>query len=581
MNFNELDISPIVISYFASNQKIFHDLPTSNYELEKKCGIKVFFDDFDQLDQFFTLVIKKSTIEAAPNRREYGDYQTNSELALKSVDYIKTCFNIESFEFILEPTCGKGSFIAAALTKLSGIKRIVGVEIFQPYIWETKFKILEFFLKKPNSSKPSIEIIHANVFGFDFKNLSEETKKLHTLVIGNPPWVTNSELSSIDSKNLPLKSNFKKHSGYDAITGKGNFDIGEYISILMLKHFSSHQGFFGFLVKNSVVKNIIFDQKNNRFSIGKIKKLTIDAKREFNVSVDACFFVSKFNEQVEFICTDIDFYSLKENRIFGWVENNFVNSVIDYKQANDIDGKCQFVWRQGIKHDCSKIMEIEKYNRHYINGLKQEFNIENDLVYGLLKSSDLKNRQISTYRKLIIVTQKKIGQETSYIKHDYPHTFEYLNKNRKYFDKRKSSIYKGKPQFSIFGVGDYSFMPYKIAISGMYKSTHFTFVAPANGKPLMLDDTCYFIGFEEERFAKIVLYLLNHDHTQKFLKAIIFPDSKRSITKDVLMRIDLVKLYKLFKYSSIARELDISKNEWTDFGNKIASQTEMKQMTLF
>lgn len=581
MNFNELDISPIVISYFASNQKIFHDLPTSNYELEKKCGIKVFFDDFDQLDQFFTLVIKKSTIEAAPNRREYGDYQTNSELALKSVDYIKKCFNIDSFEFILEPTCGKGSFIAAALTKLSGIKRIVGVEIFQPYIWETKFKILEFFLKKPNSSKPSIEIIHANVFGFDFKNLSEETKKLHTLVIGNPPWVTNSELSSIDSKNLPLKSNFKKHSGYDAITGKGNFDIGEYISILMLKHFSSHQGFFGFLVKNSVVKNIIFDQKSNRFSIGKIKKLTIDAKREFNVSVDACFFVSKFNEQVEFICTDIDFYSLKENRIFGWVENNFVNSVIDYKQANDIDGKCQFVWRQGIKHDCSKIMEIEKYNKHYINGLKQEFNIENDLVYGLLKSSDLKNRQISTYRKLIIVTQKKIGQETSYIKHDYPQTFEYLNKNRKYFDKRKSSIYKGKPQFSIFGVGDYSFMPYKIAISGMYKSTHFTFVAPANGKPLMLDDTCYFIGFEEERFAKIVLYLLNHDHTQKFLKAIIFPDSKRSITKDVLMRIDLVKLYKLFKYSSIARELDISKNEWTDFGNKIASQTEMKQMTLF
>ncbi len=581
MNFKELDITPVVIDYFAANHKELHDLQVCNNELETVCGIKTFFRNSDQLNQFITLITEKANLLEEPNRREYGDFQTNLELALNSVDYIKTISNTDSFEFILEPTCGKGNFIIATLRKLSEIKRIIGIEIYQPYIWETKFKILEFFLKNPSNSKPNIEIIHANVFDFDFESLSKETQKLQTLVIGNPPWITNSELSSIDSKNLPQKSNFKKHSGFDAITGKGNFDIGEYISLLMLKHFSSHQGYFGFLVKNSVVKNLIYDQRSNRFPIGEIKKLTIDAKREFNVSVDACLFASKFNQQAELICSDIEFYSLKENRIFGWVGNNFVNSVLDYKHANDIDGKCQFIWRQGIKHDCSKVMEIEKHNGHYINGLNQEFNIENDLVYGLLKSSDLKNTRTNTYRKLTIITQKKIGQETGYIKRDYPLTFEYLDKNSEYFDKRKSSIYRGKPRFSIFGVGDYSFKPYKVAISGMYKSTHFTLVSPDKGKPLMLDDTCYFIGFEEERFAKIALHLLNHEHTQQFLKAIIFPDSKRSITKDILMRIDMVKLYKLFDYPSIAQELDISISDWTNFGNKIKSKTEMKQMTLF
>ncbi len=581
MNFKELDITPVVIDYFAANHKELHDLQVCNNELETVCGIKTFFRNSDQLNQFITLITEKANLLEEPNRREYGDFQTNLELALNSVDYIKTISNTDSFEFILEPTCGKGNFIIATLRKLSEIKRIIGIEIYQPYIWETKFKILEFFLKNPSNSKPNIEIIHANVFDFDFESLSKETQKLQTLVIGNPPWITNSELSSIDSKNLPQKSNFKKHSGFDAITGKGNFDIGEYISLLMLKHFSSHQGYFGFLVKNSVVKNLIYDQRSNRFPIGEIKKLTIDAKREFNVSVDACLFASKFNQQAELICSDIEFYSLKENRIFGWVGNNFVNSVLDYKHANDIDGKCQFIWRQGIKHDCSKVMEIEKHNGHYINGLNQEFNIENDLVYGLLKSSDLKNTRTNTYRKLTIITQKKIGQETGYIKRDYPLTFEYLDKNSEYFDKRKSSIYRGKPRFSIFGVGDYSFKPYKVAISGMYKSTHFTLVSPDKGKPLMLDDTCYFIGFEEERFAKIALHILNHEHTQQFLKAIIFPDSKRSITKDILMRIDMVKLYKLFDYPSIAQELDISISDWTNFGNKIKSKTEMKQMTLF
>jgi hypothetical protein len=581
MNCNKLNILPVVIDYFLSNRKKFCDLQICNTEIEKTCGIKLFFNNEDQVKQFYESIERKENAIAETDRREYGDFQTNFELAIKFVDYMKTSSDIYSIDFILEPTCGKGNFILAALEKISGIKRIVGIEIHQPYIWETKFKILDFFIKKTNTLKPSIEIIHANVFDFNFEKLSKETQDMKTLIIGNPPWVTNSELGSIDSKNFPEKSNFKKNNGYDAITGKGNFDISESISLLMLKHFSCHYGYLGFLLKNSVVKNILFDQKINKFRISEMKKLTIDAKKEFNVSVYACLFVSKFNSHPETTCNDIDFYSLNESRIFGWVGNNFVNSVEDYKKVNNIDGKCPFVWRQGIKHDCSKIMEIKKHNGKYINGLNDEFYIENNLLYGLLKSSDLKSTEVNSSRKLIIITQKKIGQDTRYIKQEFPQTFKYLYKNKDFFDKRKSSIYNGKPHFSIFGVGDYSFMPYKIAISGMYKSTHFTFIAPVDGKPLMLDDTCYFIGFNEERFAKIALFLLNHKYTQNFLKSIIFFDSKRAITKDILMRIDLQKLYKMIDYSSFPKELKISLNDWVDFEDKINTKTKMKQMTLF
>ena len=581
MNFKELDISFIVIEFFATNQQKFSDLAVCNGMLENECGRKTFFESADQLNQFIAVITEKSNLVEEPNRREYGDFQTSQELASKSAAYIKAISNFDSFDFILEPTCGKGNFIIAALKIFIDIKKIVGVEIYQPYVWETKFKILSYFLQNQNASKPEIEIIHANVFDFDFNRLSKETKQLKTVVIGNPPWVTNSELSAIDSKNLPRKTNFKKHSGLEAMTGKGNFDIGESISLLILKHFSLHEGYFGFLVKNSVVKNLIFDQKNNALPIGKIQKLNIDAKKEFNVSVDACYFVAKFKLPYEFTCTDFDFYSLNENRTFGWIENKFVNSISDYKKASDVEGKCQFVWRQGIKHDCSKVMEIEKYNGHYKNGLNQEFTIENDLVFGLLKSSDLKNTTTNSYRKLTIVTQRKIGQKTNYIKRDFPKTFAYLNQNAEYFDKRKSSIYLGKPRFSIFGVGDYSFMPYKVAVSGMYKSTHFTLVLPDNGKPIMLDDTCYFIGFEEKRFAQISLYLLNHEHAQQFLKAIIFPDSKRSITKDILMRIDFLKLYSLCEFSMFPDELGVSLHDWTEFGEKLSPETETSQLSLF
>lgn len=61
----------------------------------------------------------------------------------------------------------------------------------------------------------------------------------------------------------------------------------------------------------------------------------------------------------------------------------------------------------------------------------------------------------------------------------------------------------------------------------------------------MLDDTCYFIGFDTLDIAEYVWELLNTDTVSDFLKNISFKDSKRMITKDILMRIDLKKLAKL------------------------------------
>ena len=119
---------------------------------------------------------------------------------------------------------------------------------------------------------PTIEIIHADIFEFHFQQLSKQTESLKTLIIGNPPWVTNAELGSLHSKNLPKKSNFKKHNGIDAITGKGNFDIGEYISLHLLTTFQNHNGLFSFLVKNTVVKNILTEQKKQQFKINEIEK---------------------------------------------------------------------------------------------------------------------------------------------------------------------------------------------------------------------------------------------------------------------------------------------------------------------
>ena len=114
-----------------------------------------------------------------------------------------------------------------------------------------------------------------------------------------------------------------------------------------------------------------------------------------------------------------------------------------------------------------------------------------------------------------------------------------MNNNKEHFDKRKSSIYNGKPDFSIFGIGDYSFKKYKVAVSGFYKSPIFSLVY--TDKTFMLDDTCYFLSFDDHDSAYVTMLVLNSPLVKSFLKSIAFLDSKRPYTKRVLKRIDIEK----------------------------------------
>ena len=500
MNIFGANIPYRALTYLSDRLKNISMFEDANNDIYQTFGIFYFFENQLEFSSFKETVSISNSIISEPDRAEYGDFQTNSNLANEITLFLKT--SGLSPEVVIEPTCGKGNFIIASLGNFDHLQTVFGIEIYKPYVWECKFNIVEFFLSNPHVSAPDIYIYHFNVFDFNFDKIKNKYCDKNCLIIGNPPWVTNSQLGSLNSNNLPKKINFKKHSGIDAITGKGNFDIAEYITEMLIKAFNETTGNIALLVKNSVIKNIVYEQKRNKHKISNLEKYNIDSKQEFNVSVEASLFFSKLNSKSDFSCKEFSFYD-NSNMIkrFGWVGDKFVSDIENYVNIKDYDGESPFVWRQGIKHDCTKIMELDKQNGCFLNKLNEEVELESGLVYGFLKSSDLKNTIAQQTRKFTIITQTKVGQETSYIKRDYPKTYDYLLTHKSFFDARKSSIYNNKPLFSIFGVGDYSFQPYKIAISGLYKTLHFTLVLPQENKPVMLDDTCYFIGFEKIEFA--------------------------------------------------------------------------------
>jgi len=584
----EANITQQVSVFLNNNLKKITTLEKANQKMYDSFGIVHFFDNDEELETLKEVLSFTHNIIEEPDRAQYGDFQTNSNLANKVTLYLAS--KKISPEVVLEPTCGKGNFIIASLKTFKNIKNVFGVEIYKPYVWETKFSIVDFFLSNPNTNKPDISIVHCNVFDFDFKEIASKHSTNEILIIGNPPWVTNSKLGSLNSTNLPKKTNFKNHSGLDAMTGKGNFDIAEFITLTMIETFQSMKGNLLLLVKNSVIKNIVFEQNKNCHKITDFEKHCIDSKKEFNVSVEAALFYCKLNSKPTFDCLEFDFYNNQKSKLkFGWLNDKFVSNIETYIYTKEIDGLCPYVWRQGLKHDCSTVMELDKVNGHYINGLNEEVKLEDDLVYGILKSSDLKNTVINQTRKFTIVTQKKVGQETKYIKTEYPKTYHYLIQHQANFDARKSSIYINKPSFSIFGIGDYSFKPFKVAISGLYKTFHFTLILPQDNKPVMLDDTCYLLGFDKIEFAVYALILLNSNTTVQFLQSVTFSDAKRTFTKDVLMRIDLLKLAKQTNKAYIQTEL-ITLNEkykfnltldlWENFINEM-KPVNNGQMAMF
>lgn len=103
----------------------------------------------------------------------------------------------------------------------------------------------------------------------------------------------------------------------------------------------------------------------------------------------------------------------------------------------------------------------------------------------------------------------------------------------------------------MFGIGDYSFALYKVALSGFYKKPLFSLLY--SKKPVMTDDTAYFLAFDNYDTAYCMMLLLNSAKVQDFLLSIAFLDNKRPYTVKLLSRLDIQKCIKEVKYEELCQ----------------------------
>lgn len=472
---------------------------------------------------------------------EFGDFQTPIELARQAVKYLQEQDPDFKPKTIIEPTCGVGSFLLAAADAYPDAEKVVGLEIEAAYLESVRTEV---------ESRPDAERFELQEVDFFKTNWASFLATLPEpfLILGNPPWVTSADIGRLKGSNLPEKSNFQKYTGFEAVTGKSNFDISEWMLIQNLKWISEHSGCLAMLCKTSVARKILRHAWKEGVSTTGSRMVQIDAMKHFGASVDACFFSLKTNgEQTSTDCSFFDSFDTGEpSNIFGYHEGMMLSQVQEFYDNKKIIGKDRhYTWRSGVKHDSSKVMELRKFDGILKNGHGNQVDIEDLYVFPLLKSSDLGNGRVKEARLKMIVTQRKIGQPTDDIHEKAPLTWKYLEKHSEALGNRKSSIYRNKPRFSIFGVGDYTFTDWKVAISGFYKRLNFQVVGPIDGKPTVFDDTVYCLSARTKKEAIFLADLLNSEPCKAFLSSMVFWSEKRPITVELLKRVDLEKLASL------------------------------------
>lgn len=441
----------------------------------------------------------------------------------------------------MEPTCGQGNFIAGLLSLTNPPKEIKGFEL-QSRSVEQALSI------DRGSADTRIAINQQNIFTMHFGRDLQWQEQGSLFVIGNPPWITNSALGVLDSSNLPVKKNFKGMAGFEAITGSSNFDIAEYIWLKLIQELLQEQPTIALLCKTQVARNVLQFAAKAAFPIHHAKIKKINAAQWFGAAVDACLFSLDVGGATASYEAEVyeDLLSADPTTTIGVVQGRLITDMGQHKNVALFDGLSPITWHQGIKHDAARVVELTlATDGVWKNKLDEIVIVESPYLYPLLKSSDLNGKRYIKPQRAIIVPHQHPSHDTRALQHSAPQLWHYLTAHHSYFEQRKSTIYKKSFPFGYFGLGVYSFAPYKVAISGFYKSLHFRVIDAVDGRPVMFDDTCYFLACHSLQQACLIAALLNSTLCQDFLQSIIFWDAKRPITKKILQRIDLTVLFRV------------------------------------
>ncbi len=267
------------------------------------------------------------------------------------------------------------------------------------------------------------------------------------LVVGNPPWVTSAELGALGSDNHPRKSNIKGLRGLDARTGAvelrhrrgrlaqadrraGRPDADDRPA-LQDRGGAERPGVRR---ADGPAGGRGLARTDRRPPLVRRGRRRLPAPRDARPE-------ARCPERVPVFA---DLQADVPEAVMGFARGRLVADLDAYQPRAFADGRCPMSWRQGVKHDAAAVMELarEGDTGTLRNRLGEPVDVEPDHVYPLLKGADLAVPAARRPARAVVVTQRRLGEDTRPLEATAPRLWAYLQAHAAAFARRRSSIYE-------------------------------------------------------------------------------------------------------------------------------------------
>lgn len=377
------------------------------------------------------------------------------------------------------------------------------------------------------------------------------------LVTGNPPWVKWSNLPRPYAEFIKPICDRMKIFSEDSWVGGIQSDISTVITYHALERFVNDNGSLAFLITGTVFKNES-SQGFRRWELcqnNSIEPMTVELVEEYSelrpfegaVNTPALLLIRKNNRPTKYpVLYRIYKKSFSKNKL-----ENFVNCVAVPVPGTDCgpwligkeeqiniwsklfrtQGTAVYKARKGVTTDLNGVYFVETgkdypgdlieitndpNNGKNKNLIKKTDIIEKEDVFPLLRGRDIKRFVAKPQNsKCVIVPQRGMSGDPS-LPITRPKTFRYLSFFKPILEKRSSYLrfQKGKPFWSIWSTGEYSFSPYKVVWkemsgNGFVAAYISNYMLNDIYKTIVPDHKVYFIPVDTEQEAAYLTAFIN------------------------------------------------------------------------
>jgi hypothetical protein len=134
-------------------------------------------------------------------------------------------------------------------------------------------------------------------------------------------------------------------------------------------------------------------------------------------------------------------------------------------------GECEHPIRHGLKDDAKAVFSVDA---------DLLARIEPDHVYPYLRSKHIVKYGLFGHDRHLVPTRRAGEDNEAELRERAPATYEYLAANRERLRARSSTWFDDGPFYSLFGLGEYTWAPYKLVWCRLGFKPHFAVASTRN-----------------------------------------------------------------------------------------------------